>query len=221
MDDTPTDLICAALGQTLADVAAASSYPFDFRTLQDDDLITVGQPVKFRYAGAHGFDLPPTRFIGLTATAALVTAIDMSPQLNYLDAASAMALADHVAAQATAAGWRTISGGADVIGREELAVLMTDTSLPTETSWHIALLALETARLLFRLRRMHPAGGYADRALFLLNLQWRDDLLADCADKIAADLRREDGLPTDRWRHIDLNLYAPRVVRALRRMAHP
>jgi hypothetical protein len=212
MNDDPSDAtVQAAPGQMLNQVAAASSYKFDFTRLQDDDMTLVSQPVRFRYTGAHGFVLSPTRFLGLSSTVAIVIMIDVAPQLAYVDLSEALALLDQITTAARLSGWQDMPGEPGLVGREELAMLAADPGGPEQATWHVAQFRAGTERLLLRLRRLHRArpGGTEQ---YLLNLQWRDEALADRARQIGRTLRQEDGQRVDIWRPINLGSYAPRVA---------
>lgn len=197
-------LVQAALGDSIDRVAAASSQPLKRAGLYDDDLLAVEDPVRFAYRGAHAFEPPPTRFLSLTLTAAVVTEIEFAPQLDYLDQTRVLALFDGVMRQALAAGWTRSADQATITGREEFAVLARDPAQRVDNAWHLARLVADGAILLFRLRRLHPNA-------FLLNLSWTDDALADRAYAVVKRLRAEDGVSPDLTRPVDAR-YAARAA---------
>jgi hypothetical protein len=206
-----------ALGDTLLQVRENSTYPFNFTHLQDDDLVAVNSPVRVTVTGPHRLEVPPSRVVTLNCTAALVVAIEASPQLEYLTQREVLALADDVARRVRAAGWSTQIHDPRVTERDELLLRLRDPAQPEVMSWYLENFASRTARLMLRLRRVHRRGRTTDQDLFLLNLQWRDDALADSADAIAVKLRRADGIATEFARPIQLDAYTRRVISNLPR----
>lgn len=201
----------AALGELVTDVRDHSQHRLRLDRLHDDDLLGVDEPVRFRCSGPGPFDLPPTRFVSLDCIAAVVVAIQSSPQLEYLGLEDVLALQDELTARITAAGWQPLASQPGVTGREELLLRVRDPALAQQAAWYVAAFSSGDARLMLKLRRLHRAGTFADEALYLLNLQWRDPVLQARARDIAVELRRADGLPADRTRPIEPDAYCARV----------
>lgn len=208
-------IVFAGLGDTLLQVRERSTYRFDFGRLRDDDLIAADTPVSFTFRGTQVIPLPPTRFVALNCTAAIVVAIEASPQLEYLPQSQVLDLADGMEKRIADANWSPWPSDFPLTGRSELALRLRDPATPEKMNWYLAVYAAGDARLYVRLRRVHREGRFADRDLFLLNLQWRDDRLADRADRIVTLLRNEDGVSPDNSRPIRLEDYVPRVLARL------
>lgn len=210
--EQPTATLMAGLGDTIAEVAARSSYPLNTAILHDDDLSAADRPVFFRYMGPGGFELPPTRVVTLTSTATVVTGIRMAPQLEYLGPNGVRALAREIEPQLLAAGWTPDPAARGLTGWDDLAHAMADLSEPEVTARHVAQFRHGDAELLFRLRRLHRAlPGLPDGA-FLLNLEWNSDRLIQRAEAIMYQLRREDGITAAIMsRPVDAGPYSARV----------
>ena len=209
--DPALPIVRAALGDSLLDVQGASTYRFEFDRLDDDDLVGRDELLHFVFAGPRGFDLPPTRFIALECTAALVVGIRTSPHAEYLTQPQALALADELQGRVRRAGWSAVADDHRVTGREELGLRLRDPAGSPNAWWYLAAFASETAALMLRLRRVHRAGRLAEHDMFLLNLEVRDDTLIRRAGAAAETLRLADGLPADGPRRITLDAYVPRV----------
>ena len=152
-----------------------------------------------------------TRFASLECTAAIVTAIQSSPHLQSLRQADAMALLAQLRDRIVQAGWKIDRDERPVPTAAELALSLRDPALPDDTWWFAAIYGSDDARLFVKLRRTHRAGRNGPDDLFLVTLQWRDDVLLDRAIALTKRLRREDGLPIDVDRPIVLDTYVPRV----------
>ncbi len=203
--------LVAGLGDTLLDVRQHSTFAFRTDLLSDSYVVAVDKPLQFVFAGPHPFELAPTRFASLECTAAIVTAIQSSPHLDYLETASALALVAQLNERILQAGWHVEREERPVPTGAELALGLRDPALPDDTWWFAAIYASGTARLYVKLRRTHRAGRTGPGDLFLVTLQWRDDALLDRAIALAKRLRQQDGLPPDRDRPIALETYVERV----------
>lgn len=216
-ESKPLPQVQAGLGDTLFEVSQHSSHRFSFEQLQDDDLVALDQPLRFRFAGPGPFEVPPSRFLALNCTATLVVAIEAATHLEYLSREQALELADTLAGSFAGAGWTRQDQDPRVSGRGELTLRLRDPQGPDDANWYIASHALGSARLLTKLRRTHRSGRMADHDLFLLNLQWRDQTLARKADEIVMLLRNADGQPPQQARRIELERYTARVRHLLPR----
>lgn len=203
--------LTAGLGDTIAEVAARSSYPLNTAILHDDDLSAADRPVLFRYAGPGGFELPPTRVVTLTSTATLVTGIQMAPQLEYLGPDGVRALARDIEPRLLAAGWTPDPAAPGITGWDDLARVLADPSEPEATARHVARFRYGDAELVFRLRRLHRVLPGLPEGAFLLNLVWDDDQLRRRAESVMDRLRREDAATVILSRPVDATAYSARV----------
>ncbi len=209
--DSSVPRLVAGLGDTLADVRQHSTFAFRTDLLSDSYVVAVDKPLQFVFRGPHPFDLAPTRFASLECTAAIVTAIQSSPHLDYLTRAAAMALLTQLNGRIVQAGWKADRDERPVPTGPELALGLRDPALPDDTWWFVAIYAINDARLFVKLRRTHRAGRNGPNDLFLVTLQWRDDVLIDRAIALARQLRQQDGLAPDLDRPIVLDTYVERV----------
>lgn len=209
--DAALPRLVAGLGDTLADVRQHSTFPFRTDSLNDRYVVAVDKPIRFVFAGPRPFELEPARFASLECTAAIVTAIQASPHLDYLTQADALALLAQLRERVSQAGWEVDRDERPVPTGAELALSLRDPALPDDTWWFAAIYRSGDARLFVKLRRAHRAGRNGPDALFLVTLQWRDDVLLDRAIALARHLRQQDGLPPDVDRPIVLDAYVPRV----------
>lgn len=209
--DSSLPRLVAGLGDTLADVRQHSTFAFRTDLLSDSYVVAVDKPLQFVFAGPHPFELAPTRFASLECTAAIVTAIQSSPHLDYLTQPAALALLAQLRERIVAAGWKVDRDERPVPTGPELALGLRDPALPDDTWWFAAIYASGDARLYVKLRRAHRAGRNGPDDLFMVTLQWRDDVLLDRALVLARQLRQQDGLAPDLDRPIVLDKYVPRV----------
>ncbi len=209
--DSPLPRLVAGLGYTLVDVRQHSTFAFRTDLLSDSYVVAVDKPLQFVFAGPHPFELAPTRFVSLECTAAIVTAIQSSPHLDYLTQAAALSLLAQLSERIIGAGWKVDRDERPVPTGPELNLGLRDPALPDDTWWFAAIYRSADARLFVKLRRTHRAGRNGADDLFLVTLQWRDDVLLDRAIAVAKQLRREDSVAPDLDRPIVLETYVDRV----------
>lgn len=203
--------LVAGLGDTIAEVAACSSYPLNTAILQDNDMSAADRPVLFRYAGPGGFELPPTRAVALNSTATVVTGIEMAPQLEYLGRDGVLVLARDIERRLLAAGWTRDLAAPNLTAWDDLPHAMADPSKPERMAWHIAIFRYGDMEVLFRLSRRHGRWPGLPNGAFLLNLLWNDEPLDQDASAVMYRLRLEDGVSRKLWRSVDAAAYSARV----------
>lgn len=203
--------LTVGLGDTIAEVAARSSYPLNTAILHDADLSAADRPVLFRYAGPGGFDLPPTLTVSIDSMATVVTGIQMAPQLAYLGLDGVRALAQEIEPRLLAAGWTRDPAARGLVRWDDLAPALADPSEPEGRSWYLGVYRHGDAQLMFRLRRMHRVWPGLQGGALLLNLVWDDDRLRRRAEEVVDRLRREDGATVILSRPVDATIYSARA----------
>jgi hypothetical protein len=203
--------LTAGLGDTIAEVAARSSYPLNTAILHDEDLSAADRPVLFRYVGPGGFDLPPTLTVSIDSMATVVTGIQMAPQLEYLGLDGVRALAQEIEPRLLAAGWTLDPTARGLTRWDDLAPALADPSELEGRSWYLGVYRHGDAELAIRLRRMHRTWRGLQGGALLLNLVWDDDRLRQRAEAVVDRLRREDGATVILSRPVDAAAYSARV----------
>lgn len=97
----------AALGWRARDVERQSTAEVRFEDADRSSVVLADDPVQLVYADpAHGFTLPPGRYVRVIQEAGRVSAVSAAPQVDALPRERARALVLRLAALLEAAGWR-------------------------------------------------------------------------------------------------------------------
>ena len=202
--------VVARFGMLLDEVRDRSTYKFDFSRFMDIDLTAAVEPSVFTFPGSNGFTLPPTHFVSLSSTAAVVDIIDVSPHLEPLHLQAAIELAAAVAAELSKAGWKRHDR--NVVSTEELRVRVTDKTESDTARWALAQFELGPAEALLvvkRLQRASVVGAFfGGEDAFLVNLTLADLVLASRLSDIKDQLKQQGGTTSGRT---ELDAYAARV----------
>lgn len=209
--------LSAAPGDTLVHVRDASSYPLRLDHIRDDDLIVLEDPSRHRFDGPNEYLLPAGRFIALDCVAAIVVAVETSPQLEECGLDGATELVRSVIRTIVDSGWQRDLHDPRIVGDGELRAALNDPNLPDRSHWYVAAFVSRSTRALVRLRRLHRRGIAFNQDLFLVNVQTRDDALGRRLDRIVRLLRAEDGVAVERARRIEADVYLRRVAALLER----
>jgi len=97
------------IGQSIEVVERSNGIPFHLDRLRDNSPVVLDQIISVVYDEPdHILHLPPSRFVMISQYAGVVTGIDTSPQLRYLDLGESHSLAVALKAQLEAAHWQLV-----------------------------------------------------------------------------------------------------------------
>lgn len=213
-DPVPTNdsaILRVAVGQNIAAVERASGIVFHLDRLRDNSPVILEQVVSILYDDPnHGFQLPPTRFVMISQAAGIVTGVDTSPQLGFLDLAKAHDLAIVLRGQIETAHWEVVRAyPADLSLLERL---IADPSRRGRFEKDYAELRAGNARLRLYIKEAIGIGLEGREPsprgqLFLVNVDVTDEQLTSAVLERVYAKRREltgsvnDSLPLSVWLH--------------------
>lgn len=203
--------IVARLGMGLDELKAGSSYDLPLSRVTDADLTAATQPSILTYTGPNGFTLPPAHLVTLDSTAAVISAIEVSPHLDPLGLNAAIDLVEAVQRILGAAGWRREDQ--NMVAIEELRVRVRDPGAPDQARWPVARFVLGPVEAVLAIKRVERAsrlGGLLGGSdAFIVKVEISDEALGQRLDRVAAALNRQDG--TTLPRVVELAPYLARV----------
>lgn len=99
--------IVVALGHHVSEIKARSTLPVRIEQLKDLDALVVQEPNTFVYDHPErGFTLPEARYVWIMTALGVVTNLDVSPQIEYLNIDGALKLSSSLIDLFNRSGWK-------------------------------------------------------------------------------------------------------------------
>jgi hypothetical protein len=106
MVENKIPVVTAHVGAPIAEAIRTAGLKLDYTKHYDDAPVAIDYPVKLHYSDPeHPFDLPPARFVFLPQSAGIITGVETSPVLMYVDLHKAHEVALELMETLERAGW--------------------------------------------------------------------------------------------------------------------